>query len=83
MFVVALLFSSIINIILFFRIFEIGYGFRESGEAHGHGVEKALISEAPMTMLIPTIVTALCIILIGIYNQPIITNIIRFAVPAL
>jgi multicomponent Na+:H+ antiporter subunit D len=83
MFVVALLFSSIINIILFFRIFEIGYGFRESGEAHGHGVEKALISEAPMTMLIPTIVTALCIILIGIYNQPIITNIIQFAVPAL
>lgn len=83
MFVVALLFSSLINIILFFRIFEIGYGFRESGEAHGHGGEKALISEAPVTMLVPTIVTALCIILIGIYNQPIITNIIRFAVPEL
>jgi len=82
-FVAALLFSSLINIILFFRIFEIGYGFHESDEAHGHGGEKAFISEAPMTMLIPTIITALCIILIGIYNQPIITNIIRFAVPEL
>ncbi|UCF84040.1 MAG: monovalent cation/H+ antiporter subunit D family protein [Desulfobacteraceae bacterium] len=82
-FVAALLFSSLINIVLFFRIFEIGYGFHESGEAHGHGHETALISEVPMTMLIPTIITALCIILIGIYNQSIMTNIIRFAVPEL
>jgi multicomponent Na+:H+ antiporter subunit D len=82
-FVAALLFSSLINIVLFFRVFEIGYGFHESGEAHGHGDETAHISEGPMTMLIPTIITALCIILIGIYNQPIIINIIRFAIPEL
>ena len=82
-FVASLLFSSLINIILFFRIFEIGYGFHESGEVHVHGDEKAFIREAPMTMLIPTIITALCIILIGIYNQPIIINIIQFAAPAL
>ncbi|MCP4369676.1 MAG: monovalent cation/H+ antiporter subunit D family protein [Deltaproteobacteria bacterium] len=79
-FVAALLLSSLINIILFFRIFEIGYGFSES---HGHGHEKVLISEAPISMLIPTIITALGIILIGIYNQPIVNNVIRFAVPKL
>jgi len=68
------------KIFLFFKIFEIGYGFSES---HGHGHEKVLISEAPMSMLIPTIVTALGIILIGIYNQPIVNNVIQFAVPKL
>jgi len=81
-FVVALLLSSLINIILFFRIFEIGYGFSET-HGHGHGNEKVLISEAPMSMLIPTIITALGIILIGIYNQPIVNNVIQFAVPKL
>ncbi|OQY14369.1 MAG: proton-conducting membrane transporter [Desulfobacteraceae bacterium 4572_187] len=81
-FVAALLFSSLINIILFFRIFEIGYGFSEA-DGHEHGHEKVLISEAPMSMLIPTIITAVGIMLIGIYNQPILNNIIQFAVPKL
>jgi len=80
-FVAALLLSSLINIILFFRIFEIGYGFSET-HGHGHGHE-VLVSEAPMSMLIPTIITALGIILIGIYNQPIVNNVIQFAVPKL
>jgi len=80
-FVAALLLSSLINIILFFRIFEIGYGFSDT-QGHGHGHE-VLINEAPMSMLIPTIVTAVGIILIGIYNQPIVNHVIQFAVPKL
>ncbi|MBT8356176.1 MAG: hypothetical protein KJO61_00255, partial [Deltaproteobacteria bacterium] len=80
-FVAALLLSSLINIILFFRIFEIGYGFSEN-HGHGHGTE-VLISEAPMSMLIPTIITALGIIFIGIYNQPIVNHVIQFAIPKL
>ena len=80
-FVAALLLSSLINIILFFRIFEIGYGFSEN-HGYGHGTE-VLISEAPMSMLIPTIITAVGILLIGIYNQPIVNHVIQFAVPKL
>ncbi|MBT8375002.1 MAG: monovalent cation/H+ antiporter subunit D family protein [Deltaproteobacteria bacterium] len=80
-FVAALLLSSLINIILFFRIFEIGYGFSEN-HGHGHGTE-VLISEAPMSMLIPTIITALGVIFIGIYNQPIVNHVIQFAIPKL
>jgi len=80
-FVAALLLSSLINIILFFRIFEIGYGFSETQD-HGQGHE-VLISEAPMSMLIPTIITAAGILLIGIYNQPIVNHVIQFAVPKL
>jgi multicomponent Na+:H+ antiporter subunit D len=81
-FVAALLLSSLINIILFFRIFEIGYGFSETN-GHGYGHEKVLIIEAPISMLIPTIITALGIMLIGIYNQPILNNVIQLAVPKL
>jgi len=83
-FVVALLFSSLVNVILFFRIFEVGYGFHSSASAHGDGHEEAVtIEEAPLSMLIPTMIVALLIILIGLYNQPIIANIIQFAVPKL
>ena len=85
-FVVALLVSSLVNVVLFFRIFEIGYGFHESHEghdSHAHGDGASVIEEAPLSMLIPTLIIAVGIILIGIYNQPILINIIEHAVPKL
>jgi len=82
-FVVALLFSSLVNIILFFRIIETGYyDFGASGSGHAHE-EGTVVSEAPLSMLIPTVIVAAAIILIGLYNQFIIINIINFAVPKL
>jgi multicomponent Na+:H+ antiporter subunit D len=83
-FVVALLFSSLINIVLFFRIFEIGYYSFDSSESHEHDHDGgSVISEAPVSMLVPTLVVAAIILLIGLYNQPIIANIIQYAVPKL
>ncbi len=83
-FIVALLFSSLINIILFFRIIEIGYYSFDSSEHHGHGHgEDSVFSEAPFSMLIPTLAVAVIILLIGLYNQSIIANIIQYAVPKL
>ncbi|MBN2398488.1 MAG: monovalent cation/H+ antiporter subunit D family protein, partial [Deltaproteobacteria bacterium] len=84
-FVVALLFSSLVNIILFFRIIETGYyDFGASGAGHGHAHEEGpAVSEAPLSMLIPTFIVAAAIILIGLYNQSILVNIINFAVPKL
>jgi multicomponent Na+:H+ antiporter subunit D len=83
-FVVALLFSSLVNIILFFRIFEIGYEFHASHGVHGNGHEGAVaIEEAPLSMLIPTLLIAALIIMIGLFNQPIMANIIQHAVPTL
>ena len=82
-FVIALLFSSLVNIVLFFRIIETGYyDFGTPGEEHAHE-EGSVVSEAPLSMLIPTAIVAVTIILIGLYNQSIITNIINFAVPKL
>ncbi len=82
-FVVALLVSSLVNVILFFRIFEIGYVFHEGHEIHVHGDETSVIEEAPLSMLVPTMIVAAGIIFIGLYNQPILTNVIQFAVPNL
>jgi multicomponent Na+:H+ antiporter subunit D len=83
-FVAALLFSSLICVVLFFRIIEIGYVFRSPHEGDSHSADRSVkIDEAPLSMLIPTVVIALAIILIGVYNQALLSNIIAFAVPAL
>jgi multicomponent Na+:H+ antiporter subunit D len=83
-FVAALLGSSLINVVLFFRIIEIGYGFHESHGGHvRHGGEESVLSEAPVSMLIPTVGVAVAIVLIGIFNQTIIVNIIQLVVPRL
>ena len=83
-FIAALLGSSLINVILFFRIIEIGYVFHDShGENTHSGADAVVIDEAPMSMLIPTIALAIAIILIGLYNQTILSNIVQFAVPKL
>jgi hypothetical protein len=42
-----------------------------------------MVSEAPLSMLIPTLAVAVAIVLIGLYNQAILVNIINFAVPKL
>ena len=83
-FLVALLFSSLISVVLFFRVIEIGYVFQAShgGNAHSKG-HAVTIDEAPPSMLIPTIAIAIAIILIGLYNQTILDKIIAFAVPKL
>lgn len=84
-FVAALLFSSLVNVVLFFRIIETGYydfGVKGSGHEHVHE-EGPAVSEAPLSMLIPTVVVAAAIILIGLYNHSILINVINFAVPKL
>ena len=82
-FIAALLFSSLVNVVLFFRIFEIGYSFQDSDEHHHHHHGgAAVVNEAPLSMLVPLIVTAAGIVLIGLFNAAIMENIIKFAIPA-
>jgi multicomponent Na+:H+ antiporter subunit D len=76
----ALLISSLVNAILFFRIIEIAYFEPKVGHHAGHGPE-ITISEAPASMLVPLVVVALGLIVIGIYSGTIVTNIIQFSVP--
>ncbi len=86
-FVAALIFSSLINAVLFFRIFEIAY-FEPFTDHHGSsdhseeaGISEPVISEAPMGMLIPFLTMSLLLVVLGLYSGTIVTNIIQFALP--
>jgi len=83
-FLAALLLSSLVSVILFFRVIEIGYGFASSHAKHAHeGDAMTGIDEAPAEMLIPAIAVAVAILLIGLYNQTILSKVIEFGVPRL
>ncbi len=83
-FMVALILSSLINAVLFFRVIEVGF-FEPFSEHHGedgsdHHPEP--IDEAPLSMLTPLVIVSIGLIVIGLYTGTIITTIIQFAVPA-
>jgi multicomponent Na+:H+ antiporter subunit D len=82
-FVAALLVSTLINVALFFRIFDKGlYVHGQHTEPHAAGLGYAHASrEAPLSMLLPAVVLALAILLVGIFNQAIMNNLIGYAVP--
>ena len=73
----ALLFSSLINAILFFRIIEVAY-FRAapSEDFEGHAVADEKYKEAPASMVVPLLIVAASLLAIGIFTNEIVTNII-------
>ena len=79
-FMVALLFSSLVNAVLFFRIIEIAY--YEPMESHHHaGGPKESIIEAPLTMLVPLLIVAVSLIVVGVYSGSIVTTLIAPVLP--
>jgi multicomponent Na+:H+ antiporter subunit D len=81
-FMVALLFSSLVSVVLFFRVIEIGY-FEPFGDTHAHGAghHSEPIDEAPVTMLVPLLVVAAGLILVGLYTGDIVNYVVQFAIP--
>ena len=81
-FVAALIFSSLVNVVLFFRIIEISFFEPFSGHHH-HDDEIDIItrSEAPVGMLVSVLLVAAGLIVLGIYTGDIVTKIIQFAIP--
>jgi multicomponent Na+:H+ antiporter subunit D len=81
-YVAALLFSSMVNAVLFFRIIEIAY-FRtgEAGHGHDHGHAAVRVEEAPMMMLAPLVLAALALIAVGFGSGPLVSGVIRLAIP--
>jgi len=81
-FMVALLFSSLVNVVLFFRVIEICFYEPFSNDhGHGHGHHPEPMAEAPLTMLVPLFIVAAGLILVGLYTGDIVNNIIEFAIP--
>ncbi len=79
-FVVALVVSSLINAIYFFRIFEFAYLRQPETTDH---TESLPISrhELPAQMLMPILVLATGVLLLGLLNQTIVTGVIQQALP--
>jgi multicomponent Na+:H+ antiporter subunit D len=80
LFIAALLFSSLINAVIFFRIFEIGYFPKFDQESHSD--VEIVVLEAPVTMIVPMVITAISLILIGIYTNEIVSGLVRWTIPA-
>jgi multicomponent Na+:H+ antiporter subunit D len=78
-FLSALIMSSLVSVILFFRVIEIGYDFSGSHH-HGPSGGAAKLDEAPLSMLIPTLAVSVGLLLIGVYNQTILSRVIALAV---
>jgi multicomponent Na+:H+ antiporter subunit D len=79
-FVIALLCSSLINAVIFFRLIELAY-FGDFA-SHDHQKSRTTREEAPAVMLIPMVITAASLVLIGLYTGAIVSNIVQWAMPA-
>lgn len=85
-FVTALAICTLINIALFFRIFDKGLFTHahetethlSDAERHASGIPHS--GEAPLMMLIPAILIAVVIIAVGFSNQFIINEVLRFTI---
>jgi len=70
-FVIALLFSSLVNVILFFRIIENAF-FHIKGEDDEEETGEEPAEATPVTQAIALWTTAAAVLLIGLFNQPIV-----------
>lgn len=78
-YVIALIFSSLVNAVLFFRIIEYAY-FGKGGDSHDHvHIER---NEAPAMILSPLLLTAIALIVVGLSSGPLVENLIKLAIPA-
>jgi multicomponent Na+:H+ antiporter subunit D len=77
--VAALLISSLVNAVLFFRIIEIAY-FQGGGE-HGHSAEMPR-QEACAWQLSPLLLSAVALLAIGLAAGPLVEHLIIPALPA-
>ena len=79
LYVGALIFSSLVNAVLFFRIIEIA--FFPAAAAGDHGGGPQTVREAPQAMLQPLLVSAAALIGVGLATGPIVERVVRFALP--
>jgi multicomponent Na+:H+ antiporter subunit D len=85
-FIAVILISSLLNAVYFFRVIEMAF-FKPYTSGHAAPSapaaddEKSGMDEMPWSMLIPTLVIAAGIVLLGIFNGPIISEVLERVVP--
>lgn len=77
-FLAALLASSLINAVLFFRIFELAY-FKPASEDALSASQPS--KDAPPLLLSPLMLTAVALLVVGLGTGPLIENVISLALP--
>ena len=89
-YMVVLMFSTMVMVVLFFRLIErIHLAVSESGKnlGKGHGdlgltKEQTKFDEGPLSMLIPLLLAASVVLIIGIYNQDVVNKSNAFLNPS-
>jgi multicomponent Na+:H+ antiporter subunit D len=81
LYVGALIFSSLVNAVLFFRVIEIAYFRMPDADAPGTGHGAVQVQEAPAMMLQPLVVAAAALIGVGLATGPLVQHVIRVALP--
>jgi multicomponent Na+:H+ antiporter subunit D len=85
-YVAALLFSSLVNAVIFFRIIERAYFGRvdgiESLPMDADGSPPAVLERVPYSMLLPLLIAAGSVLLVGIYNE-VLAGWLKAAIPSL
>lgn len=77
----ALLFSSLVNAFIFYRLLERSWFGGLS--THGHGAAHGLsVKEAPVSMLVPMVLVAAALVITGLSTDAIVGKLIRFTIPA-
>lgn len=77
---IVLIVSSLLNAIYFFRLIEDIYIKPASGLVEQPRMEKVSF-EVPWRMLVASVVMGLGIIILGLFNEPLVTQILNFALP--
>ena len=88
-YMITLMFSTMVMVVLFFRLIErIHLAVDESGNnlGKGHGdlgltKQQTRFDEAPLSMLIPLLLAASVVLLVGVYNQEVVNQIEVFLQP--
>lgn len=80
-FVAVILASSLFNALYFFRVIENAYFEPSRGHAAGATLGNGTREEVPLSMLIPILIVAGGILLLGLFNERIISGILIFALP--
>jgi len=81
-FVAALVISSLLNAVLFFRIIEIGFFHTPGEEQDHHGHDAVQVEEAPRQMLHPLLLAAAALLAVGFGSGALVDHVIRLALPA-
>lgn len=79
-FVAALIFSSLVNAVLFYRVLEVAFS-RPEGSS-GSMKDRRILEASPM-MVPPLVLVTVALLAIGLGAGPLVREVIRFAVPVL